>query len=167
MATTIGKEQRDALITEYEKGIALLRAAWETVQEDVKKWRPAPDKWSAHEVVIHCADSETYAATRIRLVIAEKEPLIVAYNQDDWARVFDYHAQSTDRALRTIDAVRSATLPILRSLTEADWAKAGRHTQSGPYNACDWLRSYASHLTGHARQIDGNVASFTATHRKP
>jgi len=164
--TAFSKDQRDALITEYEKGIALLRAAWETVPEEAEKWRPAPDKWSAHEVVIHCADSETYAATRIRLLVAEKEPLIVAYDQDSWARVFNYHGQSVERALRTIDAVRTGTLPILRSLTDADWAKEGRHTESGPYNACDWLKSYASHLTGHARQIEGNVESFIAAQKE-
>ena len=130
--------------------------------EDAGKWRPGPDNWSAHEVLIHCADSETYAATRIRLLIAEKDPVIVGYDQNAWAKAFDYHAQSTDRAWRTVEAVRSHTLPVLRSLAEGDWAKAGTHTQSGPYTACDWLKSYAAHLTGHARQIERNLAAFRA-----
>ena len=52
---------------------------------------PGAGKWSVHEVVVHCADSETNAALRIRYLIAEKEPLIVGYDQDAWARVFDYH----------------------------------------------------------------------------
>lgn len=166
MPTILTAEQREALIVEYEKGTTLLRTAWEAVPEEAEKWRPAPDKWSAHEVVIHCADSETYAATRIRLLVAESEPLIVGYNQDAWAKVFNYHAQSTDRALRTLDAVRTATLPLLRSLTEADWAKEGRHTESGPYNACDWLKSYGGHLTNHAKQIGRNLAAFTAAKGK-
>lgn len=166
MPTALTTEQREPLLIEYERGAALLRAAWESIPEDAEKWRPGPDKWSAHEVVVHCADSETYAATRIRLLVAEKEPVIVSYEQDAWASVFNYHAQSTDRALRTIDAVRTGTLPILRSLTEADWAKEGRHTQSGPYNACDWLKSYGAHLTNHAKQIERNLAAFLATSPK-
>jgi hypothetical protein len=166
MPTVLSPEQREALMVEYEKGAVLLRTAWEGVPEDAEKWRPAPDKWSAHEVIIHCADSETYAATRIRLLLAEKEPLIVGYDQDSWAKVFNYHGQSTDRALRTLDAVRTATLPILRALVEADWAKEGRHTQSGPYSACDWLKSYGPHLTNHAKQIEKNLAAFSAANRK-
>lgn len=162
MPTVLTPEEREKLILEYEKGAALLRTAWEGVPEDAEKWRPAPDKWSAHEVVIHCADSETYAATRIRLLVGEKEPLIVGYDQEAWAKTFNYHAQSTDRALRTVDAVRLGTLPILRSLTEADWAKEGRHTESGPYNACDWLKSYGAHLTNHAKQIERNLAAYHA-----
>ena len=163
MPTVLTAEEREKLILEYERGTALLRTAWESIPEDAEKWRPAPDKWSAHEVVIHCADSETYAATRIRLLTGEKEPLIVGYDQDAWAKTFNYHAQSTDRALRTIDAVRTGTLPLLRALSEADWAKEGRHTQSGPYNACDWLKSYGAHLTNHAKQIDRNLAAYRAS----
>jgi DinB superfamily len=166
MPTVLTAEQRDSLIAEYERGATLLRTAWESIPEDAEKWRPAPDKWSAHEVVIHCADSETYAATRIRLLVAEKEPLIVGYDQDSWAKVFNYHAQSTDRALRTLDAVRTGTLPLLRSMTESDWTKEGRHTESGPYNACDWLKSYGGHLTNHAKQIERNLAAFQAAGSK-
>ena len=155
-------DERELLIGEYEQGPLVLRTAWESIPETARKWRPAPDKWSVHEVVIHCADSETYAATRIRLVVAEKDPLIVGYDQDAWALAFNYHVQSTDRALKTIEAVRTSTLPILRSLTESDWAKEGKHTQSGPYNACDWLKSYGPHLTNHAKQIERNLAAFRA-----
>jgi len=164
MSNALSASEREPLIVEYERGAAVLRAAWETVPEDAEKWKPAPDKWSAHEVIIHCADSETYAATRIRLLVGEKDPVIVGYDQEAWARAFNYHSQSTDRALRTVDAVRSATLPLLRSFTEEDWVKTGRHTESGPYSASDWLRSYAAHLTGHARQIEKNLAAFHAAH---
>jgi hypothetical protein len=165
MPTVLTVEQREPLIVEYERGAVLLRTAWESIPEDAEKWRPGPDKWSAHEVVIHCADSETYAAVRIRLLVAEKEPLIVGYDEKIWPQVFNYHAQSTDRALRTVDAVRASTLPVLRALSESDWMKEGRHTQSGPYNACDWLRIYAVHLTNHAKQIERNLAAFRASSR--
>ena len=165
MTTTLTVADRERLISEYERGTALLRTAWESIPEEAEKWRPAPDKWSAHEVVIHCADSESYAATRIRLLVAEKDPLIVGYDQNVWAVAFNYHAQSTDRALRTTDAVRAATLPILRALTEADWSKVGRHTESGPYGVVDWLQTYGPHLTNHARQIERNLAAFQAGSR--
>ena len=166
MPTILTPGERESLIGEYEKGAVLLRTAWESIPEEAEKWRPAPDKWSAHEVIIHCADSETYAATRIRLLVGEADPVIVGYDQDAWARIFDYHSQSTDRALRTIEAVRTGTLPLLRSFSETDWAKAGRHTESGPYSVCDWLKSYASHLGGHSKQIARNLAAWQAANRK-
>ena len=160
MPTVLNSDDRDLLIAEYERGPSLLSAAWESAPEAAAKWRPAPEKWSAHEIVVHCADSETHAASRIRLLAAEKEPLILGYDQDAWATVFDYHSQSTDRALRSVEAVRAGTVPILRHLSEASWAKIGRHTESGPYGALDWLRTYAVHLTNHARQIERNLEAF-------
>jgi hypothetical protein len=53
-------------------------------------------------------------------------------------------------------------VPLLRGMSDADWAKAGRHTESGPYSAEDWLRVYAAHLEGHARQIEGNIEAWKA-----
>jgi len=151
---------RQALIARYAEGPALLRAAINEVPLDAFKWRPAPGKWSVHEVVVHCADSETNAHGRIRTLVAEKDPVIVGYDQDEWARKFDYHSRQMGLALATVEAVRANTLPILQSLTDADWAKMGRHTESGPYGAEDWLKSYGAHLEIHSAQIRRNIEAW-------
>jgi len=152
--------ERDALIARYAEGPALLRQALAEVPAAAMKWRPGPGKWSAHEVVVHCADSETNSHMRIRYLVAEPEPLIVGYDQDAWARLFDYHALPLETALATIDAVRANTVPLLRRLTEADWQKQGRHTESGSYSGERWLEVYADHLEVHARQLRRNVAAW-------
>ena len=54
-------------------------------------------------------------------------------------------------------------MPLLRRLTDADWTKEGRHTESGRYTAEDWLRIYAAHLEGHAQQIERNVEAWKAS----
>ena len=154
--------ERQALIGQYAAGPARLRAALATVPAEAMQWRPKPGEWSAHEVAVHCADSETNSYCRIRYVLAEPDPVIVGYDQERWARDFDYHALPVETALATVAAVRGSTVPLLRLLTEADWGKRGRHTESGPYGAEDWLRIYADHLEGHARQIEANVAAWRA-----
>ena len=153
---------REALITRYANGPTLLRAALVKVPEKALQWRPAPGEWSAHEVIVHCADSETTAAGRIRWIVAEKEPLIQGYDQDQWATTFDYHGHPLEPALAVVEAVRANTVVLLRRLPAGAWAKEGRHTESGRYGAEDWLRIYAEHLEGHARQIDQNVAAWRA-----
>jgi hypothetical protein len=152
--------ERQSHIARYAEGPALLRAAINEVPLDAFKWRPTPGKWSVHEVVVHCADSETNAHGRIRYLVAEKDPVIVGYDQDEWARKFDYHSRQMGVALATVEAVRANTIPILEALTEADWQKMGRHTESGPYGAEDWLRSYAAHLEVHAAQIRRNIEAW-------
>jgi hypothetical protein len=153
---------REALIARYETGPARLRAALGRVPAPALQWRPAPGEWSAHEVIVHCADSETNAAARIRYVVAEKEPLVLGYDESEWAKVLDYHRQPLEPALAVVDAVRAHTAALVRRLPADAWAKEGRHTESGRYGAEDWLRIYAEHLEGHARQIDDNVAAWRA-----
>lgn len=155
--------EREALIEQYARGPERIREALAMAPEPMRRWRPGPDKWSVHEVVVHCADSETNAALRIRYLIAEKEPLVVGYDQVEWARLFDYHAQPFEESLAAAKAARSRTVPLLRRLGEAQWAREGRHTESGRYTAEDWLRIYAAHLEGHARQIERNVAAWAAS----
>jgi hypothetical protein len=160
---SLTRSDRDKLIQQYADGPARLRAAFAAVPADARQWRPKPGEWSAHEVVVHCADSETQAASRIRVLVSEKSPVIQGYDEAQWARDFDYHAQPLDVALTTVDAVRANTTALLRRLPETAWTKVGRHTESGRYTAEDWLTIYADHLENHARQIEANVAAWKAS----
>jgi hypothetical protein len=151
---------RDGFLSRYAEGPALLRQAWEEVPAEARTWRPGSGKWSAHEVVVHCADSEAYAAIRIRLLLAEPEPLIVGYDENVWARRFDYHAADPELALRLVEAARAHTSAMLARLPEEAWGRLGRHTQSGPYGTDDWLRSYGGHLETHTAQIRRNLVAW-------
>ena len=157
--------EREELIARYARGPEQIRAALERVPEAARKWRPGPGRWSAHEVVVHCADSEANAALRIRYVVAEKDPVIIGYDQEEWARAFDYHSEPLEPALAAVQAARGRTVPLLRRLSGEDWAKEGRHTEEGRYTAEDWLRIYAAHLEGHAAQIERNLEAWAAERR--
>ena len=154
--------ERDARIERYERGPALLRAALERAPEAARRWRPGPGKWSVHEVVCHCADSETNAYARIRFLVAEERPVIQGYDQERWAQRFDYHALPLAPALATVEAVRANTAALLRRLPESAWAREGTHSESGRYTADGWLEIYAEHLEKHSRQIERNLAAWEA-----
>ena len=149
---------RESYLRRYAGGPALLRQAWAEVPAEARAWRPGEGTWSAHEVVVHCADSETYAAIRIRLLLAEAEPVIVGYDENVWAQRFDYHASDAELALALVEMVRAHTSALLARLPEEAWGRMGRHSQSGPYGTDDWLRIYAEHLEVHAAQIRRNLA---------
>ena len=154
--------EREKLIQQYADGPRRLRAALATVPAEALAWRPAPGEWSAHEVVCHCADSETNAAARIRYLVAEKDPKIVGYDQEEWARTLDYAGHPIEPALATVDAVRAHTAALIRRLPAAAWSRRGEHSESGGYGAEDWLAIYADHLEVHARQIEAAVSAWTS-----
>ena len=154
--------ERAALIERYARGPALLKAALKKVPAAAMQWRPAPGKWSAHEVIVHCADSETNANARIRYLLAEEQPVIQGYDQDRWAKVLDYHSLPVETALATVEAVRANTVPVLKRMSERDWQRVGAHSESGRYAAEDWLKIYAEHLEKHSGQIERNLAAWEA-----
>jgi hypothetical protein len=159
--------ERNEKIERYARGPALLRAAFARVPEEARQWKPGPKRWSAHEIVCHCADSEANAFLRIRYLVAEQAPVIQGYDQDRWAQLLDYHGLPVASALATVESVRAHTAALLRRLPEEAWRREGRHSESGRYGAEDWLDIYAEHLEKHARQIDGNLAAWREAARVP
>ena len=158
----LSRAERETLIQLYADGPARLTAALATVPAEALQWRPGPGEWSAHEVVVHCADSETNAAARIRYLAAETDPVILGYDEAEWARRFNYHDHPLEPALTLVTAVRANTVALIRRMREESWQRVGRHSESGRYSAEDWLTIYAEHLDVHARQIEANVAAWRA-----
>jgi len=158
----VNPAERERLIRRYAEGPARLCQALARVPEAARQWRPAPGEWSVHEVVCHCADSETNAAARIRYVMAEKDPVVLGYDENAWAARFDYQSHPLEAALAVVEAVRANTAALILRLPGEAWAKEGRHTESGRYTAEDWLRIYAAHLEEHAQQIEKNLAAWEA-----
>jgi len=153
-------EFREGCLQRYEAGPGLLRQAWAAMPPEARDWRPGPGRWSAREVVIHCADSETVSAARIRMLLTAPEPLIVGYDENVWAGTFDYSGADPELALALVANLREHTARTLRRLPDSAWGRAGRHTESGAYADSDWLRIYAEHLEIHAAQIRRNLAAW-------
>jgi uncharacterized damage-inducible protein DinB len=47
------------------------------------RFTPADDEWSIHEVVVHLADSEIFAYERLHKTIAEEQPTVEVFNEND------------------------------------------------------------------------------------
>jgi DinB family protein len=147
---------RAELIAQYRAGAAEVDSAVAEARAlgpDAIDRRPAPTEWSARQVVHHLADSETMSATRIRRLIADDDPVVIqGYDEPVWATRLHYD-RPIEGSLALVRAVRTATADLLDAMTEADWARRGTHSESGPYSADDWLEIYASHCHDHADQI--------------
>lgn len=153
--------EREQFIQSYVNGPARIKTALQKVPQEARKWRPAPGKWSVHEVIWHCADSELNAASRIRYLLAENEPLIVGYDQDRWASTLQYQEMPLESALAVVEAVHAYTAPVLRQVPDEVWGKKGKHTEiKEAYTPEMWLKIYAGHLEVHAKQIERNLEAW-------
>jgi hypothetical protein len=143
---------RTELIRRYREGFAAVEAALAGASA-AELDRPDADGWTAREVVHHLADSEMTSALRLRKLIAEPNPVIWGYDEELYAKSLWYGDRPMEPSLLALKAARESTASILDHLSEADWARQGWHTESGPYSVQKWLEIYAAHAHEHADQI--------------
>jgi hypothetical protein len=144
--------EREQLIAQYKDGYRVVAEALVKITKEELDARPAPGKWSAREIVHHLGDSETTAAIRFRLLLAEDRPAIKGYDQDEFARRLHYD-RPHEASLELFRAARAATAELMTCLTETDWLREGTHSEVGRYGLDTWLRIYGQHAHRHADQI--------------
>jgi len=128
--------------------------------DDAALRRPeAPGKWSAIQVIQHLADTEVVYGWRTRQVLAEDRPAIQGYDQDAWASKLDYAHADLDVTLGQLRGVRTANLRLWRSLTPAQRARVGLHSERGPESLDLLIRIVGAHDLVHRRQIDRVLAA--------
>jgi DinB family protein len=143
---------RNKLIAQYKDGYRVVAEALAGATDEDLDARPAPGKWSAREVVHHLADSEMTAAVRARLLIAIDNAQIQGYDQDRFAQRL-YYNRPIEASVEAFKSARRTTFELLEKLTEAEWKRAGTHTEHGSYSLERWLEIYAPHAHNHAEQI--------------
>jgi hypothetical protein len=141
----------------YGKGYELLIETLKTLPKKMLKFKPAPNEWSVHEILIHLADSETNAALRARLLVAEPGRPVMAYDQDAWAVKLNYLDQDINDALKMVKYARKSTYQLLKSLPEEVFENSIIHPEfDKPYTFTMWLTVYSEHIPGHIEQIKKN-----------
>ena len=146
------RAERERAIAEYEDGFRVVTEALAGVTERELDAREAPGEWSPREVVHHLADSEMTSAIRLRRLIAENDPLLVGYDQEEFAQRL-YYGRPIEASLAAFKAARETTAQILRLLTEEEWKRSGTHSEYGPQDVSVWLDYYRRHAHDHADQI--------------
>ena len=147
------REDRQQLIEQYAKGPDEVDASLLGFPASELTAHPIAGNWSAAEIVHHLSDSESISAIRVRRLIAEANPVISGYDQEHYARALRYNEREIAPSLENFQAVRAATAPLLRMLSETDWKRQGWHTEIGLYTPETWLGIYAVHAHNHAAQI--------------
>jgi hypothetical protein len=153
--------RRQELIERYKHGPDVVAEAVAGITGAELDTRPGPEEWTAREVIHHLADSEMTSAIRLRQLLAQEDPVIVGYDEAEFARRLFYADRPIEASLEVVRAARRTSAEILERLTEEQWGRSGTHTESGSYGVRTWLEIYARHAHDHADQIR---AARTAAH---
>ena len=142
-------------IDEFERGTEKITAAIRGLSREELHWLPPADagpevgRWSIHQIVIHLMDSDVIAVHRMKRVIAEETPLLIAYDENGFIRSLYYEEQSAETALQIMDLNRREFARVLRRLPDAAFDRAGVHNQAGKVTLGEMVGSYVRHVDGH------------------
>lgn len=96
-----------------------LRMLVDGAEPDRWRIRPAPDRWSAGEVLAHLADAEIAIGWRFRSILAQDAVPVQAYDQGAWSSAFKYGDVEPAESLATFSAVRKSLLALLDRVDRA------------------------------------------------
>ncbi|MDQ2886842.1 MAG: DinB family protein [Chloroflexota bacterium] len=146
----------------YEMAPSSIMAALEGLDEAQIRQTPAENEWSIHEIVIHLADSEAVGYIRLRMAIAEDNPLLPVYAEAAWAQRLKYDAQARGLALALFANLRAASAALLRALPTEEWERVATHPERGRMSVCDLFELYSEHGEIHLQQIEHIKQTFKA-----
>jgi len=147
-------------IASYESGPAKIRAACAGLTREQLNTRIGPGTWSVQEVMVHLLDSDLASTHRKRRIVAEENPLLIAYDEDRFIARIPADKADIAEILDLFEANRRFTARWLRSLAAEDFARTGVHTQRGKVTLEQIVGIYANHVDHHLQFVDGKRAAL-------
>lgn len=149
------------LIDSYGSAYDKLVKELHSFPKEMWQWKPTPEKWSIHEIIIHLADSEANSYVRARRFLAEPGSGVYGYDENKWASELNYHHQPTELALELFKLLRQTTYELIKNVSYEVWTTATiEHSGNGTMRFEQWLEIYEDHVPAHIRQMHRNLEAW-------
>lgn len=153
-------EERKKKIVSYGAAYPTLVSAIKAFPRGMWQFRPALDRWTIHEVLVHIADSEANSYIRCRRFLAEPGSSVLGYDEARWARDLHYHEQSPEDSIELFKWLRNKSYTLIKDLPDMVWANTVNHTENGIMTMDDWLDTYERHIPEHIQQMRKNYEDW-------
>jgi hypothetical protein len=141
------------LLERFRRGPELAAVVLTGVFGEEEDFTPAPGKWSIRQLIAHLADSELVCAHRMRQILAEDHPTLIAFDQEAWTRNLDYARRKPKASLESYRRLRAENYELLKGVPETAFARAAHHAERGQITLRQQIESFAQHDENHARQM--------------
>jgi hypothetical protein len=147
-------EQITAVLEQFSRGPALVRQVIDEVPPELRKRRPAPGVWSAHEHAVHLPAIYPLIVRRLDHMLTDPKPSIKSYepsrdDPDDALLNLDL-----DTEMDRFQTERAALIDRLRTLSPEEWAITAEHEEYSHYGVFIMIRHLALHDLHHAYKIE-------------
>ncbi|HEX8912956.1 MAG TPA: DinB family protein [Humisphaera sp.] len=133
----------------FEDGGRKLLKAIDHLDERDFTAHPVPGKWSIAQLVAHVTDCDLVLAERVKRVVSEDNPPLVAFDEEKWAAALHYEVQPTRETAELFALHRRLLAGTLRLLPAEAFKRTGTHSARGPMTADQILEMAVKHLDHH------------------
>lgn len=149
----ITAQNRAQWLAELEALPAQLRQAVDGLSKEQLDTPYRPGGWTVRQVVHHLPDSHMNSYMRFRFALTEDAPPIKPYDEATWAELTDAKSAPIDLSLGLLENLHARWAILLRSLSDAQFARTFRHPKMGDVRLDAALGLYAWHGRHHLGHI--------------
>ena len=117
-------------------------------------------EWSAAYVIHHMADADMHFATRFLHILTVDKPAIVPFDEDVYPDRLKYAARDAHDSLASIIGLHKVVANILKLVDDADWKRAGIHSEKGEITLAEVLTLASNHTHSHVEQLQEIISSL-------
>jgi DinB superfamily len=156
---------RSHLFDQLARHCDVFRALFTGLTTEEIRWKPAPEKWCALEIVCHLYDEERDDfRARLTHVLETPEAPLPKADPASWVTERKYLEQDFSAKLADLLLERTRTVVWLRDLTDAPWSNAYMHPKAGPVSCELLLTNWVAHDLHHIRQFNNLRYEYLIAH---
>jgi len=125
---------------------------------------PAPDEWSANDVLAHLRACGDVWGGHIKAILAEDTPTLKGINPRTWIKKTNYLELDFRSSFQSFTRQRADLLAVLELLPIESWSRAAKVMAWGQVNVPTVIH-YADGLARHERSHVKQIASIAAALR--
>ena len=144
-------DSNKSLIARYLAGADQLNQSIGRLTAEELQAFPVPGTWSIQQIVIHLLDSDLVHSDRIKRVIAEDNPLLMAFDETKFVARLHYNAQDSVLAAELFAKNRQLMHQVLAQLSTACFERSGIHSERGRLTLTDLVTTACNHLDHHLK----------------
>ena len=160
---------KEFFISRFAANAEAIERLVKDIDEDLARWKPAPDKWCALEIVCHMYDEERFDfRTRIDYTLNKPGEAWPPIDPPGWVTEHNYMGRQIAEMVLVFLAERYKSIEWLRDLDDPDLTASYDHPQLGRITVGSLLGSWLAHDYLHLRQLSAlfyhRVADEVAPH---
>nr|WP_299069873.1 putative metal-dependent hydrolase [uncultured Allomuricauda sp.] len=117
-----------------------------------------PDGWTVRQLVHHISDSHHHSYIRFKWALTEDNPMIKAYFEKEWSKLFDAKSAPIQLSLDHLKAVHAKLVYLLKGLSKEDLQRKFTHPEGNVETTLEEnVGRYAWHGSHHFAHIENLI----------